>query len=172
MTLTRLSLITLVALLLASTPVAADGNSRLGVGVHYWKALEDIDLDEVEERGLCWIASYQFGSSSIIKFQADLEIFTDKFAGIDETLYSPQAFVLVGTSIYAGLGVGTYYADGDWADSPFYLIRAGVDLQLVPSLYLDINGNYRFEEWKDLGEVVEDIDTDVITLGAAIRLAF
>jgi hypothetical protein len=167
-----LSLIVLVGLLMVWSSAAAEGACRLGVGVHYWKALDDLDLDKVDNSGLSWIASFQFGSSSIIKFQTDVEIFTSEFAGIDETLYSPQAFVLVGRALYGGLGIGTYYFDGEFADSPFYLIRAGVDLELVPSIYLDINGNYRFEEWKDLGEVVEDIDTDVVTLGAAVRLAF
>jgi hypothetical protein len=153
---------------------AAEGSGRLGVGVHYWRTIDEIDLDDIdiEESGLSWVASFQFGSSSMIKVQTDLEVFTSDFAGIDETLYSPQAFVLVGKSVYGGLGIGTYYFDGDFADSPFYLIRAGLDLQLAPRIYLDINGNYRFEEWKDLGEVVEEIDTDVVTLGAAVRLAF
>jgi len=67
---------------------------------------------------------------------------------------------------------GTYYFDGDFADSPFYLIRAGLDLQLAPRIYLDINGNYRFEELEGSGRGVEEIDTDVVTLGAAVRLAF
>jgi hypothetical protein len=161
-----------VIVLSLSTAALAKGNSRLGGGVHYWKALDDVNLDKVDESGLSWLISYQFGASSIVKLQADLEVFPKGFAGLDEVSYAPQAFVIAGKAIYGGLGIGTYYADGKFGESAFYMLRAGVDLELLPTLFLDINGNYRFEDWKNLGDVVKDIDTDVVTLGAALRMAF
>lgn len=164
-----LALCVLIALV-ASQSFA--GGARIGAGVHYWKTLDKMELDEIEESGVSWIASLQFGSSSLLKFQADVEIFPEKFAGFKEVAYSPQAFVILGRAVYGGLGIGTYYVDGEFADKPFYLLRAGVDLELMPTLYLDINANYRFEDWDEPEEILDDIDTDVITLGAAVRVAF
>ena len=159
----------LVVLTVATSPA---GGSRIGAGVHYWKTLNKIEFNEIEESGLSWIASCQFGSSSLLKFQADLEIFPKKFAGFTEVAYAPQAFIILGKTIYGGVGIGTYYIDGGFADKPFYLLRAGLDLELVPTLYLDINANYRFEDWDKPKDIVKDIDTDVMTLGAALRIAF
>jgi hypothetical protein len=156
--------------LVAGSAAGVQGGTRIGIGVHYWKALEDIKLDEVDESGVSWLASAQLGTSSLVKAQIDVEMFPKGFAGSTEIFYAPQAFVIVGRGVYGGLGIGTYYDGEDFADSPFYVLRAGVDVELTPKLYLDLNANYRFEEWKDLGETVKDIDTDVITLGAALRL--
>lgn len=168
----QLAVLAISGLAILAMATASFGGSRIGAGVHYWKTLDDIDLSEIDESGVSWIVTYQYGAPSLLKFQADLEIFPEKFAGFQETALAPQAFIILGKAIYAGVGIGTYYVDGDFADNPFYLLRAGVDLELVPTLFLDINANYRFEDWENIGETLEDIDTDVITLGAALRLAF
>jgi len=157
--------------ILAMTAVSF-GGSRIGAGVHYWKTLDNIDLSEIDESGVSWIVTYQYGAPSLLKFQADLEIFPEKFAGFGKTALAPQAFVIIGQTIYGGVGIGTYYVDDEFADNPFYLLRAGLDLEIVPKIFLDINANYRFEQWGHVHETLEDIDTDVITLGAALRLAF
>jgi len=77
---------------------------------------------------------------------------------------------VLGSALYAALGVGTYYTDGDFAKDPFFNVRAGLDLCLLPSIYLDINANYRFENWDDIKTLDEDISSDTITIGAAVRL--
>ncbi|MFZ1946945.1 MAG: hypothetical protein WAW06_05315 [bacterium] len=154
----------------AAFAASAQGGTRLGVGAHYWKALEDIELDEVDESGVSWLASVQLGSSALVKAQIDVEMFPKGFVGSSDIFYAPQAFVIVGRGVYGGLGIGVYYDGEEFADDPFYLLRAGLDVELTPKVYLDLNANYRFEQWKNLGDVVEDIDTDVITLGAAVRL--
>ena len=59
-----------------------------------------------------------------------------------------------------------------FADNPFYVLRAGLNLELLPTLYIDINGNYRVESFDKIKDAEDDIDTDVITLGAAARLEF
>ena len=82
-------------------------------------------------------------------------------------MWSPEAFVLVGGTIYAGAGVGIYYSDGFFNDSPFFMLRAGLDFAILPFLSLDINANYRFNDWGSLD--TSDLDTDTIRLGAAIR---
>jgi hypothetical protein len=170
----RWHIVALAVATLALIPLSGAGaetRASLGLGVHYWKTLDKIDLQDVEENGLSWIASLQMGSS-LVKFQTDIEMFPKQFGGTEEPVYAPCALLLIGPSIYGGIGIGTYYYKGEFAEEPFYVLRAGVDLRLLPSISLDINANYRWEDWKSLGDAVEEIDTDTITLGAGVRLAF
>jgi hypothetical protein len=150
----------------------AEVSHRLGVGVHYWKALDDIDVDEVDENGLSYYLTYQLRPATLIKFELDVEMLPDGYGGSDDDVFAPQAYVILGGGIYAALGVGTYYTDGDFSSDPFFGLRAGLDLHLLPYIYLDINANYRFEDWDDISDVDEDISTDTITLGAAVRVQF
>ncbi len=69
-------------------------------------------------------------------------------------------------------GIGGYYSDGKFKEDPFFAFRAGLDLEVLPVLSVDINVNYRFEKWDDLSAEGKEIDTDTITLGAAARLMF
>jgi hypothetical protein len=150
--------------------LAADGMGahRLGVGVNYWKTIDNIDLGDVDEDGLSYLASYQYAPLGLFKFEADLEYFPD-LGGGSEAVWAPEAFVIVGGTIYAGAGIGIYYSDGDWGDEPFYMLRAGLDFPILPFLFLDINANYRFNDWGSLSG--SDLDTDTIRLGAAVRFA-
>ncbi|WP_457575495.1 hypothetical protein, partial [Desulfomarina sp.] len=145
--------------------VYAEGSHRLGAGLHYWYALEDIDKDNVDDRGYALQFSYQYVTTSLLKIEADLDVLQEGYAGSDSTVFSPQAFLLLGKAVYAGAGVGINYSDGSFADSPFFALRAGVELEVLPAIYVDINANYRFETW-DFDAIKEDIDTDTITLGA------
>jgi len=165
-------LIAAVLIMALAAGAVAGAEHRLGGGAHYWKTVNKINLAKVDESGISWLVSYQLAPASLVKLEADLEVFPKRFAGTEHPVYGPTALVLVGRTIYGGLGIGTYYYDGELADNPFYLLRAGVDFELLPTLYLDINANYRWEDWQGLGEAVKDIDTDTITLGAAVRFAF
>jgi hypothetical protein len=149
----------------------AESANRLGVGLHYWVALEDIDVDDVDEDGYSWIFSYQRVLTDYFKLEIDAGLTKEGYAGSDTTVWTPQAYLLIGKGIYAGVGVGINYFDDEFADDPFYALRAGLDLEIFPNLFLDINANYRFEEW-DTEEIKEDIDTDTITLGAILRFQF
>lgn len=148
----------------------ADIKHRFGAGVHYWTAVEDIDLDNVKEDGFAYLVSYQFRPASLIKFGLDVEMLPEEYGGASESVYAPQAYLVLGGTIYAALGVGTYYTDGDFGEDPFYNLRAGLDLCLLPFLYLDINANYRFEDWDDIKALDEKVSSDTITIGAAVRL--
>jgi hypothetical protein len=161
-----------VSLLVGDITCGAEGNHRFGVGANYWKAVKNIDVHDIDEDGMSWLASYQYTPGSPLSLETNLEIFRKGFAGATENVYAPQAFILVGCNLYAGAGIGIYYSDNEFADRPFYAIKAGLDLELLPSLYLDINANYRFNEWKNISELGHDIDSDTIILGAALRLAF
>ncbi|MDA0990853.1 MAG: hypothetical protein O3A51_08890 [Verrucomicrobia bacterium] len=160
----------LMAATLATLPAhAGDSENRLGVGVHYWVAVDDVKIDTVDEDGLAWMFSYQIRPEGLLSAEIGLEILPDNFAGSPDTVYAPQAFALLGSDIYAGVGVGIYYADGDFADDPFFIFRAGLDVEILPQITVDIYGDYRFTEWDNT--VTQNIDTDTVTLAAAVRLA-
>lgn len=168
-TLTTLTLV-LTLSLLAATSATAEIKHRFGVGAHYWTALDDIDVDDVKEDGFAYLVTYQLRPASLIKFGLDVEMLPEEFGGAEENVYAPQAYIILGNTIYAGLGIGTYFTDGEFADDPFFNVRAGLDLRLLPFIYLDINANYRFEEWDSIKNLDEDISSDTITLGAAVRI--
>ena len=146
------------------------GDHRIGLGGHYWKSVDDIDVSDIDEDGIAMVVSYQY-KPTLIGLQLDLEIADEQLTGLDETVYSPQAFLIVGGLVYAGLGIGTHYVDGDFVDEAFYALKAGLDFELLPRIHLDINANYRFENW-DKDAVEEDIDTDTVTLGLVGRIEF
>ena len=171
----RIQKLLVVAVVFAAITIVqtqAEVRHQLGAGVHYWVALDDIDLHDVDEDGVCYYLSYQICPTGLLKLEFDVEMLPDGYAGATEDVYAPQGYVILGSAIYVGLGVGTYYSDGDFASEPFYALRAGLDLQVLPYIHLDINANYRFEDWNDISDVDEDISSDTVTLGGAIRLQF
>lgn len=169
----KLTMKLLLAFVLGAMPFIlsdAQAEFRLGVGANYWKAVDDVDDDDFDEDGLSWILTSQFGLTDLAKLELAVERYDDGFAGADEEVYAPQAFLLLGSTIYIGAGIGWYYYDDEFSDDPFYALRAGLDLELLPSIYLDINANYRFADWEELDG--DDINGDTVTLGAAVRLEF
>lgn len=163
--------VAVVGMLFASGAARA-GDVRVGAGAHYWTALDNIDVDNVDEDGFSYYASVQFAFSDYVKLEADVEWFDKGFGGATEEVYAPEAFFVLGDVLYAAAGVGVYYSDGDFADDPFYSFRVGLDIPVLPVLRLDINANYRFENWDSLNDGTQDIGSDTVTLGAALRLAF
>ncbi len=141
------------------------GTHRVGVGLNYWKTIDNLDQD-VSNDGFSYLATYQYAPLWYLKVEGDLEWFPDLDA---HSVWAPEVFVTVGGTIYAGLGMGMYYHDGNWGDSPFYMLRAGFDFPVAPRLFLDVNVNYRFNDWNTLEW--SDLDTDTIRLGAALRFA-
>jgi hypothetical protein len=160
----------LACLVPAPAVQAADGmgTHRLGVGANYWKTIDDIDLANVDDNGLSWLLSYQYAPVGLFKFEADLEYFPD-LGGGSEAVWAPEALVIVGGIVYAGAGAGIYYSDGDFGREPFFMLRAGLDFPILPFLFVDINANYRFNDWGSLSG--SDLDTDTIRLGAFVRMA-
>ena len=143
---------------------------RIGAGVHYWTAVKDVDINNVEESGLSLIASYQNQMTGFSALELDLEMFGEGYAGADAVVFSPQAYFLLGKGLYGGAGAGINYSEGSYSD-PFFALRAGVDLEVLPSIHLDINANYRFETW-DFDRVEEAVKTGNVTLGAIVRFGF
>lgn len=158
----------LLCAVLISGPVYADDAHRLGGGATYWTAVDDVDIDNIDDNGSSFFASYQYWPS-MLGFELDLEVMPDKYG---ENTFSPQAFVLFGKAIYAGAGIGIDNRDGDFAEEPFFALRAGLNLEILPSIYWDIYGTYRFNDSADLDSERKDIDTDTVFLGTAMRFAF
>ena len=142
------------------------GEHRIGGGVNYWVALEDLD-DEGDDDGLSYLLSYQYWWD-FFGVEADIELLPDRFG---ETASAGELYMLLGSTIYGGAGVGWLRADGDFADEPFFAFKAGLNLELLPSVIVDISANYRFNEQTDLEDDDTDIDIDTIFLGAAVRFA-
>ncbi len=163
-----LSLTSLVSCLLLF--FVCSGNAaehRLGGGVNYWYSLDELKGDDFkfDDKGFGLIGSYQYWGG-LIGIEADIELLPDY---LGENAFSPQAYVLIGSTLYAGLGVGTTYIDGNFSSEPFYNLRAGYCTELLPNLYADIYTTYRFNDKVKLDEIKHDIDTDSLFLGAMIR---
>jgi len=142
----------------------------IGGGVHYWKALKDIKLNDIDEDGLAWLASVQLPVGDILQVEGTLEVYPEGFAGQKKTSYAPQAALVIGRGLYGAAGIGIAYADGDFADDPFYVFRAGFNIELLPNLYLDLNAQYRFMQWEDLEDKDNKVSADTIMLAALLRL--
>ncbi len=163
--------ITLVILGIVATTPARGGGNQIGVGANYWRTLEDIG-DAFDRDGLSWLITYQRNLNRLMALQADVEWFRSGFGGARNDVFAPQGFILAGGALYAGLGIGIYYSDGEFNSKPFYILRAGLDLELFPTVHLDINANYQFTEWDDINALEDKLGSDTITLGAAVRIEF
>ena len=155
-----------LAVLVPVPAFAAD--HRIGVGIHYWQTVDDLadeGFEGLDDSGTSGILSYQYMPEGIFSFELDLEYFADGFGGSTESAFSPQAYLLVGHGLYAGVGVGNVVSDGESSD-PFYAAKVGVDFAIVPRVSVDINANYRFNDWS----LIDEVDTDTITFGALLRL--
>ena len=145
--------------------------NRLGAGANYWHTLNEIKgADGFDRNGLSWYVSYQCKPVSLLFFDLQLERMPEGFMASDKDVYAPQAYAGVEVLfVYGALGIGKYFADE--TDQVFYAVRAGLDLNLLPFLGLDIYGNYRFGEWNGIEER-KNINTDTVTVGAAVRFEF
>lgn len=143
------------------------GEHRIGGGANYWVTVDDIDDDSFDDNGLSYFLSYQHWWN-FLGLEADLELLPDRF---DETAFAPQAYLLFGGTIYGAAGIGLMNIDGDFADEPFFALRAGLNLELLPGTFLDVSANYRFNDTEELEDERTDIDADTVFLGAALRFA-
>lgn len=166
-------IVSAIAALMVSTTIGRGEGipNRIGAGVNYWRTIDNLDNHSFDSEGLSVIGTYQYWPS-LLGLELDVEWFDNGFGGSSKDVFAPQALLLVGTWIYAAGGLGYYFTDGDFAQDPFFVLRAGLNLELLPSLFFDFNVNYRFEEWDALQDRDTDIDSDTVMLGAALRLAF
>lgn len=161
-------LLSLALLLLPATASALE--HQVGLGLHYWTAVEDLEDEgfDLDESGTSAYGLWRVGFPGPLALELDLEYFDDDFAGADGSALSPQLFVLVGGFLYGGVGVGVTIADlpdGDDVSDPFYAARLGLSIPLFVRVRLDVNANYQADTYSSLANA----DSDSITLGAALR---
>lgn len=154
---------------LASPSVAQNSPHSIGLGVHYWQVLDDLDEAGFDESGLAYIGAYRY-DGGLIALHAELEVFPEEFGAAAEEVYAPQVVAILGDGIYAGIGAGILYSDGEFADTPYFLLRAGLNIIAIGPLSLDLNANYIFTDFDNLS--TSDIDSNTITLGAMARINF
>jgi hypothetical protein len=164
----------LVAVVLTGMTGWASADHAIGAGANYWRMVDDIkDNPEFDRDGVSYYLSYQFKPVPVFFLEAQLESMPDGFIAGDNSVIAPQVYV--GAKIlfiYGAAGIGRYYSDGDWSGEMFYVLRAGVDLTLMPFVHLDINANYQFYNMDELDGETTDIGTDTVRLGAAVRMVF
>ena len=162
--------LTLVLLAAVAWPARA-AEHRFGVGYHYFETVNKINAPgDINDSGNSVVISYQYLPGGFLRFEGDFELYPDGYGGSSGKAYSPQAYLLFGRGIYAGVGVGITKSDsfpnGDnWSD-PWYAARVGLDLLLLPKVHLDINANYRADAFRQL----DNAKSDAITLGASVRI--
>lgn len=90
-----LFLLPVLFMFFAAGHACASGEHRLGGGVTYWTAVDDVDFDDIDDDGFTYLASYQYWPS-LLGVELDLEILPDKYG---ENAFAPQAYILFGKAI-------------------------------------------------------------------------
>ncbi|MCX7819289.1 MAG: hypothetical protein N2652_08785 [Kiritimatiellae bacterium] len=167
----RRHLITLTAttVLAAASVLPAQERAelRIGGGATYWVALDEIEVEQIDENGFSYLVSLQL-RNPMAGIGVDAELMPERFG---EDAYCGQAYVVLGRGLYAGAGVGLTMVDGEVQEDPFFSLRAGVDIEVLRGLHLDVAVQYRFHDTADLKDENLEIDSDTVYLGAALRLA-
>ena len=84
-----------------------------------------------------------------IKIGTDLEYFP-YLATESHPFVAPELFVTAGGLVYAGAGIGIYYHDGSWGERALLHAARRARLPGSPRLFVDLNVNYRFNDWDTL----------------------
>lgn len=167
-----LSLVALFGLILLATPTQA-AEHWLGGGVRYFQTVDDIevtDIGRIDADGNSVILSYQADPAGLFRFEVDLEYFSDGYGEQTGSITSPQALVLIGSTLYGGVGAGINYVEdnliGDDTSDVFYIGRLGLQLTLLPRVHLDINASYQSDVFD---KVLDGPSSSSTTLGAMVR---
>ena len=170
----KLIIVALAATLFVTEAMAAYGSGfEIGAGATYWYSIHEATDQKFDRDGLGWMISSRLPLSDFFAIGLEVEQSPKNFVFLEKHLYLPAAYAIIGNGIYAGLGVGTYYYDGDFYGDVWYALRAGFKVPLISdSLVLDVNVNYRAENWDDMKDITDKVDTDTLMIGAALRLVF
>ncbi len=171
----KLIIAAVAAIILAHEAKAAYRSSglELGAGATYWYSIDEAKDQSFDRDGLGWMISSRIPLSDFFAIGLEVEQSPDNFVFLPKHLYLPSAYAILGNGIYGGIGIGTYYYDGDFYGDVWYALRAGFKVPLLANgLVLDVNVNYRVENWDDIKDVGDKVDTDTLMIGAALRLVF
>ncbi len=160
-------------LVIAAAPTVFASGFEIGVGANYWYSIDEAKDHSFDRDGLGWMITSRLGLTDYFAIGLEVEQTPDNFVFLSEKLYMPAAYAILGDGIYIGLGAGTYYYDGDFYNDVWYALRAGFKIPiLTKNLVLDVNVNYRVEDWNGITDVKDSVDSDTLMIGAALRLAF
>ena len=162
----------LIALLAVMTVAMTAGTSfaggvSLGGGIHYLHNVADIDDNgvDLDQNNLGFVGSV-LGRAGFLNLEGQVE-YIHNYLGTEEGLWIPQAWALLGSTLYAGAGIGIGHFHDEWMSDPFYALRGGVNLPLG-AVGLDMYGTYQFWNSDAFDEVNHD-DLDSITFAALLR---
>lgn len=152
-------------------PAATEASGfEVGVGANYWYSLKDAVDNSFDEDGLGWMISTRWMFTDYLGLGFELERSPDNFVLLDKPMYAPSAHLIVGSGLYLGLGVGCYYYDGDFYENEWYNLRLGIKMKIIDPVVIDLNVNYRADSFDEVEDVVDNLDSQSLTLGAAIRI--
>ena len=157
--------LSLIAVVGIATPAVA--LPQLGLGLHYLRTLEEIQIDgDVSQNDIAVFGSITI-PVAIIRIEGDLEWVPD-YLGSNNSLWQPSAYAFLPLGLlYGGVGMGVGYLDGNWASSPWYGLRAGIEFGLA-GLALDGFASYRFQN-ASFGAGLGEFDLDAITFGVQVK---
>ncbi len=156
---------------LAWANVSNASGMRVGGGLHYLRNISDVNNAggvnniSLDKNSVSLLGSVQSGGG-LLRLEGQLE-YVFNYLGSDNAMWQPSAWILTPGMIYGGGGIGVGYIDGDWQKSPFYALRAGVDIPLS-SLHLDAYASYRFQSSDALKDFSVD-DLNSLTIAAVLR---
>jgi hypothetical protein len=97
----KLNVVRWMLVALCSWAVSAQADSSLGLGARYFQTVDSLDKP-FEESGLAPLISLKMELASLLHVQVDGVLYPDGYAGSDKDVFSPQAFLLLGSGLYAG----------------------------------------------------------------------
>ncbi len=166
--------ISLIVLIAAMPAVGAEELYRLPTAVTISKLeLMDLrinDFNPAAEQQAA-VFSFKLNPRNLLQFKAEMDLLPQDLTVNPESVLLPQMFVAVGDDLYAGLGTQYLIEDGILIDDPQFSLRAGVDLEILPYIFLDISADYRFDDWRELKEEDAFSKEDVVW-GGALRIQF
>lgn len=153
-------LFAVTALFLMAT-TAVEAQAGLGLGLHYRETVEEIgDSDGFDSDSLGYLGVFSFGPA-LLNFELDVEYIPNYIN--EEDLVQTSIYAFIGHNIYAGMGTGISYYDGEWYDDPFFDIRAGLKFMIF-----DVFASYRFQKLDEVGDLESD-DLNSVTFGALLK---
>ncbi len=138
-----------------------------GFGLSLWQTVSELPAG-IDTEGAAPFVTYQYLPGGLLKFEIDLNYYANGYDGSTKPTITPIALVLLGGSVYGGVGVGTSISNGfvgNKVSSIFYVARLGIQFEILPKIYLDIHGNYRNGTFSELDRA----SADTVTIGVALR---
>lgn len=155
----------------AALAIPARADSSLGFGLRGFRTVDSLEKP-FKDTGMGGYVNWRSQWNDWFAGMVELDIYEDGFAGSRDEVLAPQAFLVVGDSLYAAVGGGILFSDGNLADAPFLALRAGVQGALTTWFMFDVSLSYEYAQWDGVNEIDERFDSDTVVLGAGLRMLF